>query len=437
MTSFFGRAALPLSILCGTTALASQSINVQTFTPSTSDQFVLIEDANRGTWPKQIKGFLGVNYNYLNEPLVQTDPLLNDRVTTIISSVQTVDAFVGYHVNKRIALVVGAPLMHGVMYPNGTFNAAIGDARGLAKMRITPDDWRTNIALIPEIRLPTGSADNLVSDSSLVLVGRVALERQFKAFTLGLNLGFLNASNSLYQTIDYRNRVLLGLGMLVPLNDQFGLNIEYSEQFTYPKNQNLNPNELYLGGRYVYLKNLVLTGGFSLGSITGPTGQDIRIVLGLRYFWMDETPEAPPAPVQEAPKPVAEIAPAPKAAPLAVYTPKKIETLRAIAFAHNDAELTPDALPVLDEVAALMLKHSKEFKRVQIDGHTNKIGPDKLNVELSLKRAQAVRNYLILKKVPAKRLVARGFGARVPKVPYTNPDAEDINRRVEFILVSR
>ncbi len=436
MTSFLGRVALPSLIFCGMSASASQSINVQTFTPSTSDQFVLIEDANRGTWPKKIKGFLGVNYNYLNEPLVETDPLLNDRVTSVISSVQTVDAFVGYHVSPRIALVAGAPLLHGVMFPNGTFNAAIGDARGLAKIRITPDDWRTNIALIPELRFPTGSADNLVSDSSLVFVGRVSLERQFKAFTLGLNLGYLNAANSVFRTIDYRSRLLLGLGMLVPLNDQFGINVEYFEQFTYPQRQNLNPNELYLGGRYVYLKNLILTGGFSLGSITGPTGQDIRIVLGLRYFWMDETPEAPPV-VQEAPKPIAEVAPAPKPVPLAVFTPKKIETLRAIAFAHNDAELTPDALPVLDEVAALMLKHNKEFKRVQIDGHTNKIGPDKLNVELSLQRAQAVRNYLILKKVPAKSLVARGFGARVPKVPYTNPDAEDINRRVEFILVNR
>jgi outer membrane protein OmpA-like peptidoglycan-associated protein len=437
MTSFLGAFAF-LSIFIGSIpASAAQSINVQTFTPSTSDQFVIIEDANRSTWPKKIQGFFGVNYNFLNEPLVETDPNLNDRVSTIISSVQTIDAFIGYNVSNRIALVAGAPLMHGVMYPDGTFNTSIGDMRGLAKIRITPDDWRTNIALIPELRLPTGSADNLVSDSSMTFVGRVALERQFKAFTLGINLGYLNASNALYRNVDYRTRVLLGLGLLIPLNDQFGLNVEYFEQFTYPQRQNLNPNELYFGGRYVALKNLVLTGGFSLGSITGPTGQDIRIVLGLRYFWMKDEVSAP-APVA-APKPVVQAAqPAPAApVPLAVFTPKKIETLRAIAFAHNDDELTPDALPVLDEVAALLIKHQKEFKRVLIEGHSNNIGSEKLNLKLSLKRAQSVRNYLIRRKIPASRILVRGFGSRVPKVPYTNPDAQNINRRVEFTLVRR
>jgi outer membrane protein OmpA-like peptidoglycan-associated protein len=86
--------------------------------------------------------------------------------------------------------------------------------------------------------------------------------------------------------------------------------------------------------------------------------------------------------------------------------------------------------PILDQVVAVM--NSRPTIRVFVQGHTDNVGNKSYNQKLSQRRAEAVRKYLIKKKVKANRLDAKGFGMDIPLVPNTTRKNRAKNRRVEF-----
>ncbi len=78
---------------------------------------------------------------------------------------------------------------------------------------------------------------------------------------------------------------------------------------------------------------------------------------------------------------------------------------------------------------------------VEIGSHTDSIGTDQYNIQLSQKRSESVVSYLISKGISSERLVAKGYGMRIPVAPNTNKDGSDnpegrqLNRRTEFKIV--
>lgn len=105
-------------------------------------------------------------------------------------------------------------------------------------------------------------------------------------------------------------------------------------------------------------------------------------------------------------------------------------TLRAVQFQTASALLTNDARIALDEVART-LKNQKNLN-VEIGGHTDDVGNDGFNLQLSQQRAESVRQHLIGKGVAAERLVALGLGETMPVADNATEDGRDANRRVEF-----
>lgn len=447
-------------------AFAVNSINVQTFNPSTSDHFVLIEDGFRSEWPKTAKFYFGFNYNFVTEPLIVLDSTQSTKLYDIIDNIQTYDFFAGFKVANNFGLFFGGPI-HFVNYsatspatfPHGSVSG-LGDLKLLAKIRLTDDASNTSVALIPEFHLPTGSTENFVSDASTYVGLRMAVERQFESWSLAGNIGFAAAQNAIYQDstflsgIDYRKRLLVGIGGFLPFNDTVGMNVEFQNINMIPFDKALNPNDAYAGIRYVATEGLILTGGAALGKIGGPGGDDYRLIAGLRYTFLEDSKRDPqpissplPTPSPSPAAPVAAISPTPAppetAAPIitiatkphAVMQAKRIEILSPINFEHDSYKLMPDSKQILDDVATLMKENKTAYKKVLVDGHTSKVGKDKYNLKLSLARARSVKSYLIAQGVPAKALEPRGFGFRKPKVKVTDPNAMELNRRVEFIIV--
>ena len=421
------------------------SINMQTFNPSTSNHFVLLEDAFRSESPKKPKTYFGLNYNYVSEPFVSvvsggTNDGQKDR--TLIQYIQTADLMVGFKLSSRFGLFFGLPI-HSVNYPVGSrlltnqnvavTNTTIGDIKLLGKIRMTDDDATANFALLPEIHLPTGNTQNFVSDASAYLGIRGVLEREFKKFTLNLNVGFAAASNAVYnpgaglQVIDYSKRFIFGLGGYTQFNENWGMSVEFDSQSPIPFNRNVFPNELYTGIRYAWSDSSVFTLGGSLGKLGGTVGQSIRVIAGLRFNLYDED--------ESEQEPVIPAAPAPTQKPRVVFKPKQIELSEQVQFKEDSDILTNDGKTLLDEVAAVIRKNRSSLKKIQIDGHTNNNGGEKHNLLLSLNRSRSVKNYLVTKGVAANILEARGFGQMKPKVPNDDPKATEINRRVEFNVV--
>ncbi len=104
--------------------------------------------------------------------------------------------------------------------------------------------------------------------------------------------------------------------------------------------------------------------------------------------------------------------------------------LRGVEFAFDRAEITSGSAVVLD-VAVEHLRSCPSVA-IEVQGHTDWIGPDSYNESLSARRAAAVKQYFVSKGISSGRLTARGFGESKPIAPNDSPDGRAQNRRVEL-----
>ena len=79
------------------------------------------------------------------------------------------------------------------------------------------------------------------------------------------------------------------------------------------------------------------------------------------------------------------------------------------------------------------LKKSEEIN-IEIQGHTDDIGPDKSNLALSMDRAFNVMEYLLINGIEKERLSFKGYGETNPKVPNNSTKSRAINRRTDFLI---
>jgi outer membrane protein OmpA-like peptidoglycan-associated protein/Tol biopolymer transport system component len=108
--------------------------------------------------------------------------------------------------------------------------------------------------------------------------------------------------------------------------------------------------------------------------------------------------------------------------------------LHNVLFATASADLLPSSRPELDRLAALLIENTA--LRVRINGHTDNVGDQADNQQLSEDRAKAVYDYLIqLGGVAADRLTYRGFGESQPLESNDTDEGRQRNRRTEFELV--
>jgi outer membrane protein OmpA-like peptidoglycan-associated protein len=104
-----------------------------------------------------------------------------------------------------------------------------------------------------------------------------------------------------------------------------------------------------------------------------------------------------------------------------------------ITFAFNDASLQPQFYPVLDEVARTLTEYNQTV--VEVAGHTDNVGSDAYNQELSVRRANSVASYLQGRGVIQQRLITVGAGESRPVASNDNETGRAQNRRVEITLV--
>jgi OmpA-OmpF porin, OOP family len=99
--------------------------------------------------------------------------------------------------------------------------------------------------------------------------------------------------------------------------------------------------------------------------------------------------------------------------------------------------VTPDSEEVLREVAEA-IKARPEIVRVEVQGHTDDSGDEPYNLDLSQRRAESVRKWLIEKGgVPADKLVAKGYGFSRPIADNRVRTGRQKNRRVQFVILDK
>lgn len=108
--------------------------------------------------------------------------------------------------------------------------------------------------------------------------------------------------------------------------------------------------------------------------------------------------------------------------------------LHIIHFATGKADIPPANQEVLRE-SAKAIKNAKGFQRIEIDGYTDDVGGEAMNLKLSEARAQAVRDFLVKQGVSANVLAAKGYGEANPEASNASPEGRFANRRIEYSLV--
>ncbi len=108
--------------------------------------------------------------------------------------------------------------------------------------------------------------------------------------------------------------------------------------------------------------------------------------------------------------------------------------IKGITFETKSAVIKKSSNKTLDAAAKILIEYVDT--KLEIQGHTDDVGEDAFNMDLSQKRAESVKAYLVKKGVAEDRLIANGFGETVPVDPKTTKAARAKNRRVEFRLIT-
>lgn len=117
----------------------------------------------------------------------------------------------------------------------------------------------------------------------------------------------------------------------------------------------------------------------------------------------------------------------------------KVFKLENIYFEFDSVRITSTAATELDKLVQLLIDNPDI--RIEMGSHTDSVGSNSYNYELSKGRAESTVRYLIEHGISADRLTARGYGEEVPIARNTNPDGtdnkagRDMNRRTEFKIL--
>lgn len=115
-------------------------------------------------------------------------------------------------------------------------------------------------------------------------------------------------------------------------------------------------------------------------------------------------------------------------------TSEQIVILEKVFFEVDSDVIKTESYTLLDEVSATIMANP-QLGRIEVAGHTDSDGSDQYNLELSQRRVESVRNYLIGKGVDGARLVAKGYGESAPIASNKSKDGKAKNRRVEFNIL--
>ena len=140
-------------------------------------------------------------------------------------------------------------------------------------------------------------------------------------------------------------------------------------------------------------------------------------------------PAAQPAPAAPAPTPAPVAKPAPKPKPVA----EKVTFAADVFFDFDKAIIKPEGRSKLDDLA-------NKIKDINLEviigiGHTDSVGNDAYNQRLSVRRAEAVKAYLVSRGIEANRVYTEGKGEKQPIADNKSSDGRAKNRRTEIEVI--
>jgi len=107
-------------------------------------------------------------------------------------------------------------------------------------------------------------------------------------------------------------------------------------------------------------------------------------------------------------------------------------TLGDVLFTSGGADLKVGATSNLDRLVTFLSQYPS--RNIEIEGHTDSVGSDDYNQDLSQRRADSVRSYLMQRGINSQRIAASGKGEHQPVADNDSAGGRQLNRRVEIII---
>lgn len=199
--------------------------------------------------------------------------------------------------------------------------------------------------------------------------------------------------------------------------------------------------EVLVGLKHDVTAQLALHGGATFGVIDSPATPDWRLYAGINWntgpLWRATSQKRTAAPRKPSPpKPTPKIQEnpmQPEPVAVAVQEPRETFVLENILFANDSStQVLSGAFGELKELVD-HLKDIPAWSRLVVEGHTDSVGEDQYNLDLSMRRANAVRAYLVKHLgVEGSKLTSTGYGESRPVADNGNYQGRQQNRRVEI-----
>jgi outer membrane protein OmpA-like peptidoglycan-associated protein len=109
-------------------------------------------------------------------------------------------------------------------------------------------------------------------------------------------------------------------------------------------------------------------------------------------------------------------------------------TISDVLFESGKATLLSGASRAIDKLSEFLIENPK--RAILIEGHTDNIGSSTYNIDLSLRRAEAVASALEKRGIESFRVTKRGYGEEFPVTTNSTPEGRQQNRRVEVIIIN-
>jgi OOP family OmpA-OmpF porin len=137
----------------------------------------------------------------------------------------------------------------------------------------------------------------------------------------------------------------------------------------------------------------------------------------------------PPRPTPPPPPPT------PSPTPTLPPPSSKRIVLRGVNFDFDKDDIRPDSRPILN--AAVKILNENVGVRVAVEGHTDAIGTEEYNEQLSLRRAEVVYRYFVNHGIDPERMEVVGYGESRPVASNETPSGRAQNRRTELHVVDQ
>ncbi len=400
-------------ILLSLLASNAYAINIQNFQFGLDPKYTITEGAFViDERVADYKLLFNASYNYTNDPLVATDAEKTERTNVLVKRFNTLDLGASYKIgtNLQVGIQTFASELTGSAL-NGS-ERVLGDTTLSFKTLLTNRNGKTQVAIVPKIKLPTGNQDKFTSDGSVGAGLTGVVERDFGLFTMSGNLGYMYNKDAQYETLNYRKMMLGSLGVTVPLPFKTSVTGEVFGGYALSDSDGSSPGEVIVSARHQYSKQVGFWGGMSVGNMDSWNSNDFRTFVGLRW-----TPEV-------------------KRAPVLNFEQQKYGKLfinENVYFGRDKDDISAEAKDILKQIAASIKDSGNGVTKIVIEGHASKEGQDSYNAQLSERRAANVRKFLINNNISPELLDIVGFG----ESKIVDQKKAENNRRVEFRIYQK